>query len=455
MRQDYESDIMGIVKRWTPAILAGILAVIFLFTFTSLVEWNSDEDWQVCQFVNGSYKTVDTAGFYGQYYGEVWTYPKFLDLYFSAAKDEGIKEDMSIRVTFSDAGVGFTSHHIKLQIMPPEESKRILFHRHFAATGVKGIEHAIQQHLATALKNSGPMMTSSQHQAQRSAEFYQTVRAQLEEGLYGMRVVEQEVIQRQVGKSGDKVHQFSGSDRELQVLTEIATGPDKKSRIIATSPLKEYGFKVIQYSITGTKYDTQTQAQLSARSASYQLAEQAKAKVEAENSKTRLVIASGKSSVAKVQAEANKAMKTATVKAEQDVGVAEQKQAEEVSLQEQELATATQKVLETTQQLKISQIKVEQAAFEAAKTLADAEATRVQLEKGGAVAEVDKFVADMRRKQSVALATAVAKIPSPNTVIIVPNNGGKAGNSGSTTETMMQLLMLRQLGNPPESVTKK
>lgn len=460
------------VKWWMGGGLAVFITLFAVIIFANVFEWNADEDWQVCQYVDGSYRIVDTSGFYPQLFGQVWTYPKYLDIYFSSSKDKGEESkskseedkseeerrregDGSIRVTFSDAGVGFTSHHMKLQVLPINEKQRILFHRHFAETGVEGMEHAIGQHLSTVLKNTGPMMTSSQHQAQRSAEFYQTVRSQLEDGLYGMEVVEQEVVQRPLPKSTDKVHQFSGTEHEIQVSTKIVFDKEGKAVLLAASPLKTYGHQVVQYSITGTKYDKQTRAQLSARSESYQLAEQAKAKVEAENQKTRLVIASGKSAVASVQAAANKEMKKLTVKAEQEVGVAKEQQKEQVSLQEQDLATVDQKVLETEQELEISATKVKQASFEAQKTLAMAEATRAQIEKGGAVAEIDQFVADQRRQQTAVLTKGIAKIPSPKTVVILPPGEAGAKTTGGITDAMIQLYMLRQMSSTSDSSAKK
>lgn len=433
-----------------PYFLAGFLALFFVFNLASLLEWNADEDWQICQYPNGSYRVVDQAGVYVQFYGEVWTYPKFLDLYFSAAKDEGSKDDSSIRVTFSDSGTGFTSHHIKLSILPAEESKRLELHRHFASTGVNGMRHMIEQHLSTAVKNSGPLMSASEYHAQKRAEFYQVVRDQLEQGLFGMEVVEQEVVMQTPEKGS---HQFSGNDVETVYKTRITLDAEKQPVQIVTSPLREYGLFVQQYSITNTSYDQQTTTQLDARRESYQLAEQSKAAVMKERQKVYSVIEAGKGEVAKVESVANQEMKEATVNATREVEVAEQTQQEEVAVAEQALATVKQKLLETEQLLTISAIALDTAKFEGKEMISQAEATRAKLEKGGAVSEVDQLRAEMRKKRMAFLAS-LANVPSPKTVIISGSKGGNNGVAGTgTTEALLQLFLLKQMNQTPTAQT--
>ena len=438
------------IREKYPIFLASFLVLFFVLNLASLLEWNADEDWQVCQFPNGSYKVVDQAGVYVQLYGEVWTYPKFLDLYFSAAKDEGGHEDTSIRVTFSDSGTGFTSHHIKLSILPAEENKRLELHRHFAATGVNGMRHMIEQHLSTAVKNSGPLMSASEYHAQKRAEFYQVVRDQLEQGLFGMEVVEQEVVMQTPEKGA---HLFSGSDVETISKTRIALDKEKQAVLMATSPLKEYGLFVQQYSITNTSYDPQTTTQLDARRESYQLAEQSKAVVTKERQKVFSVIEAGKGEVAKVESEANQKMKEATVNATREVEVADQTQQEEVAVAEQMLATTQQKLLETKELLNISVIALKTAEFEGKEMISQARATRAKIEKGGAVAEVDQLRAEMHKKRMGLFAT-LANVPSPDTVIISGSKGGGNGVAGTgTTEALLQLFLLKQMNQTPTPQT--
>lgn len=426
--------------------LALVVALGFLFSAGSLFEWNNDEDWQVCQYPDGSIRVVDKGGLYLQLYGEVWTWPRYLDLYFSEHKDEGNKEDTSIEVTFSDAGTANTSHHIRLNL-PVEEDKRLELHRHFATGGVKALENMVRHHLATCLKNTGPLMSVSEYHAQRQAEFYQTVREQLEKHLYKFEQAEQEVV-RQVVDTKSTLHQFSGSDRERVFVTRIALGPDKEPIEVAPSPLVEYNLGITQYSQTKSTYDPDTQRQIDARREAYQLAEQAKASVNKENQETGKVIEAGKAEVAKVEAEMKQKQKQSTVEAEKEVEVAREKLKQTVAESEQKLATAQQKQLESQQLMENSKIELAKANFEAQKMVADAEAARAKMERGGATPEILKLRAEMAKQRSIAWAEGIAKIPSPKTVLIVPpsSHDGKGGPSGSLQDQLMQVIMVKLAG---------
>lgn len=315
------------------------------------------------------------------------------------------------------------------------------FHRHFAETGIEGVNHMVEQHLTTCVKNSGPLMSASEYHAQRRAEYYQLVREQLEQGLYRMEVVEQDVEMEVPDRS---MHQFSQSDTETVYQTRVALDAEKQPIQVFPSPIVEYGFEVKQYSITNTTYDEQTQTQLDARRESYQLAEQAKAGVVKEKQKVFSVVEAGKAAVALVESNENQKLKHATVTATQGVEVEQQVQEEEVAVAGQLLTTAEQKLLETEQLLALSAIKLESAEFEAREMISQAEATRAKLEKGGAVAEIDELRAEMRKKRMTALAN-LAKLPSPKTVIISGSQNGNAGQGVATTDALMQLFLLQQV----------
>lgn len=157
------------------AVLSAILALFILTFVGSMYEWNSDKNLQVCEYPGGDIRAITKSGIYYQGFGDVYTYPRNIDIYLSAKPDEGTSEDTSIEVTFSDAGKASTSHVLKLTL-PTSEDALIKMHRHFGKVGVPGIKHSVAQHLMTCLKISGPMMSASEFQMQRQAEFYKTVR---------------------------------------------------------------------------------------------------------------------------------------------------------------------------------------------------------------------------------------------------------------------------------------
>jgi len=424
------------LRRNYPWILAGMVGISFLLCLPKLLEWTNEEEYQVLEYPNGTIRVLDTPGFHLQLFGEVFSYPRYVDAHFSEEGDESVQNDATIRVTFNDGGWGYTSHHLKYQ-MPIIESQRIKLHQHFGAGGVDAVTEAVGHHLRNCLKNSGPLMSGSEHQAQRTAEFYQVVSSQLVHGLYVMERVEKKIDR--------KIDRILSSEPETQYYTRIRRDKDEKPIIAAPSPLTEFGIGVGHYNQTKTEYDDDTLAQINAKRESYQLAEQAKAATLNEQQKLLEVIEKGKLAVASVQAEENKTKKEVLVKANQEQDVARIAQKETVTIAEQAVAVAGEQKKMALTKLDISVIKIEQAKAEADKLLAESHATKAKLEQGGALSERDQVMAEMRKQRSAAIAEAISQIHSPKIAILGGGNGKSEGSAASTTETLMNLIMLRQL----------
>lgn len=435
------------IRKWYPWGSAGFALLILLCSIPKLVQWNNEEHYQIIEFPNGEITVIDTTGFHAQWFGEVFTYPRYVDTYFSKMEDKGSKEDTSIRVTFNDGGWGNTSNHLKFQ-MPVTEQERIELHRHFGEKEVKDVTDAIGHHLVNCLKNSGPLMSGSEHQSQRKSEFYQAVFDQLRQGLFVMERVEQKVAAR----GGEKLN--SGDESETQFVTRIKRDTDGKPVIAASSPLSVYGITVIQYNQTGTVYDDDTVAQISAKRNSYQLAEEAKAGVQKEYQKLLEVVEKGRLAVAEVEAQENKLKKGIQVKAQQEQDVARILQKETVTKAEQAVGVAGENLKQAKTKLEISAIKVDQAKAEAEKLIAEAGAMQAKLNQGGALSERDKQLAEFKQKRDAAIAQAISQIPSPKTVILGGGNGKEGGEAAATTSTLMNLIMLQQLEKPSKTVQK-
>ncbi len=425
--------------------IVSFFAVLFLAIFAGNIwEYNYDENLQVCQYPWGTVRFVNTNGLYMQLFGEVSTYPRNIDLFFSAKTDEGTKEDTSIEVVFSDAGKGFTNHVLKVTL-PVDEDNFMKLHSDFGLVGVEGIKHAIGQHLTTCVKNTGPMMTASEYQMQDLALFNSTVEDQLKNGLYEFETVEQLIVRKVDPAEAKKLHRFSGDEEDRVYRTRVKRNPDtKKPIIVVPSPLNEYGITVAQYSQTPAEFDPETRKQIDARRNAYQLAEQAKASVQKFIQETTSAVEAGKSAVAKVEAEMRKEMKQKTVAAEQKVAVAKESQKQAVNQAKQELATAEQKLQEAKQLLKNSEIEVEVATATAVKMVADANAQRAKLEQGGALAPIAQLRAEQNAARQTALVSGATQMPAPTTVIFVPST--KGGNGGGANDALFQMWLMRQSG---------
>jgi hypothetical protein len=427
-----------------PFIAATLGILIIVSCVPLLVQWNNEEHYQIVEFPSGDISVIDTTGFHIQAFGQVFTYPRYVDTYLSKTGDESAKKgsrnaDTSVRVTFNDGGWGFMSNHLKFQ-MPVTAEKRIALHRHFGEGGEEAIREAIGHHLINCLKNSGPLMSGSEHQSQRKAEFYQVVSDQLSKGLYSMERVKQKV------ERSDRTDGF-GEDQDVQYITRIKRGSDGQPILAAASPLTEYGITVVQYNQTDTVYDPDTESQINAKRNSYQLAEEAKAGVEKEHQKLQEVVEKGRLAVANVEAEQQKTKKGILVSAQKDLDVKEINQQEEITIAEQAVAVAGEHLKQVTIELETSKIAIKIAEADAKALISLSEATRAKLDQGGAFSEREKLMAEMRMHRNMAIAKSIAEIPSPKTVILGENKSGsgQSGTASSTSETLMNLIMLQQL----------
>lgn len=430
-----------IIDRWLPYIAATLGVVVCAMCAPLIVQWNNEEHYQIVEFPDGDITVVDTTGFHVQAFGQVFTYPRYVDAYLSKSADvrssSSRKVDTSVRVTFNDGGWGFMSNHLKFQ-MPVTREKRIALHRHFGADGEPAIREAIGHHLINCLKNTGPLMSGSEHQSQRKAEFYQVVSDQLSKGLYSMERVKQKI------ERGEK-NEGVGDDQDVQYVTRIKRDTSGQPILSAPSPLSEYGITVVQYNQTDTVYDPDTESQINAKRNSYQLAEEAKAGVEKEHQKLQEVVEKGRLAVANVEAEQQKTKKGILVSAQKDLDVKRINQREQVTIAEQAVAIAGEHLKQVTTELETSKIAVKIAEAEARSLISMSEATRAKLDQGGALSEREKMLAEMRMQRNLAIAKSISEIPSPKTVILSEKKSGSTDSSSSTTETLMNLIMLQQL----------
>lgn len=425
-----------------PYVAATLGILTLALSVPLIMQWNNEEHYQIIEFPNGDISVIDTTGFHMQAFGEVFTYPRYVDAYLSKVgaesdRGESRNKDSSVRVTFNDGGWGFMSNHLKFQ-MPVTREKRIALHRHFGEGGEKAIREAIGHHLINCLKNTGPLMSGSEHQSQRKAEFYQVVSEQLSKGLYSMERVKQRL------ERSEKTEGF-GEDQDVQYITRIKRLADGQPVISAPSPLTEYGITVVQYNQTDTIYDPDTVTQINAKRNSYQLAEEAKAGVEKEHQKLQEVIEKGRLAVANVEAEQQKIKKGILVNAQKDLDVKGINQQEQITIAEQAVGVAGENLKQVTTELETSKIAIKIAEAESRALISLSEATRAKLDQGGGLSERDKMMAEMRMQRNSAIAKSIAEIPSPKTVILSDNKSGQGGTTNSTTDTLMNLIMLQQL----------
>jgi hypothetical protein len=414
------------------AALSATLLVLFviLIFMLGLVGHNNDQNWQVVQTVSGDVKIVDEPGYYWKGFSSVWTYPRTLDAFYSAHPKEGSKEDESIRVTFNDAGTANISSYVRVQLPTSKEQRRSL-HRDFQGNP-ENIRDAIRAHLVNCLKASGPVMSASENQASRKAEFNQIVEEQLVSGLFKMRRTEIEL--------NDLTELDGTKEKKAHVqATEIVTDKDGKPIVCQATPLEHYGVVILQFSITETEYDQQTLAQFSAKKESYLAAERAKAQRQEEVQQRLMIEEKGHRQVAEIQADENQKKERATIAATQAAEVAEIAKRQAVTVAQQAVEVAGQQKQEAEMRKQIAAIRAETAELEKKATIAAAEARQKELELGGGLSQKDERLALIKRDRDIGVATAMANIHVPNVMI-------QGAGDASPTANLINMALLKSVG---------
>jgi len=440
------------VKLAAASIVTFLALILVGIMWGGLVGHNNMQDYQVYQSVAGNVAVIDGSGYYPKWFATVWTVPRSLQCYYSASHKEGGPQDDSIRVTFNDGGTAQISSFVKIQL-PTDTEHRMLLHQDFASNQAS-ISDAVRSHLTNCVKSTGPMMSASENQASRKAEFNQVVEEQLSKGLFEMRRTEVELndaVQMEaagVGSDGKPIMR----ERKAKVLaTEIVRDKNGKPIIVQESPLNRYGIKVIQFSVTETEYDPQTLKQFAAKKESYLAAEQAKAQRQEEQQQRLMIIERGLRQVAETEAAANLEKKKATVAAQQEQEVAVIRKAEAVTKAQQKVEVALQDKQEAETLKSIAQIKAERAELDKKAVISAAEAKAKEIEIAGGLSEKDRILATIKADRDAKVAAALSGVKTPSIVIV----GGENGKGAGMTETLMNLMLLKSTGVLPDTSNPK
>ena len=410
--------------------LAGVGAVILggILIFGGAIGHNDDQDWQVLQYPNGTVRIIDQPGWYGKWFGTVWTYPRNWQFEFTKEITEESPTEESTRVTFNDGGTADMDAMISF-VSPPTIDEKREFHRRFGGNH-DAIKNSIWGHLSNVLKASGPLMSASENQAARKSEFNEVAYKQMNEGLYEMRRIERTLDQ--VDEKGNPIRVLA---------TEIVLDKDGKPVVSQVSPLKRLGIHVTQFSITETEYDEQTRKQFAQKKEAFLQAESAKAQREGEVQQRLMIIEKGLREKAETEAKANREKAEAVIKAEKEKQVAETEAAKLLSVAKLDKETAETAALK---QLEVARLERQAAEENARKVIELAKAEKERIALGGALTEEKRILAEIAAKRDVEVAAALAKVAVPSTVIT--GGAGPDGKSGNVNENLMNLTLLKSMG---------
>lgn len=412
-------------KRTISAIIGGVIAfIIIIAILAGGVGKNDAQNWQIIQSVGGKITVRDQAGWYPKWFATVWTFPRYVDKSWNDVEDEGEKTIESIRTTFNDGGTAQVSTYVRYAT-PTSEEERIEFHRQFSGN-VENATIAVKSHQINCIKATGPLMSASENQSARKAEFTQLIEAQLSDGLYQMKRMEREV---EVEKEEEE-----SAVRLKQITTELVCDKDGKPLIAKDSPLDFYGIKILQFSVTGTDYDPDTLQQFATKKRSFLAAEQSKADREKEKQERLNIIEKGLREVAEAQAAANVVKEKAVVEAQQKVEVALQTKLEAETTAEMALSVAT--IAKQEASVKFSKAEIDAKAIT---VLAQAERERIKL--AGALTELEQAKIDAQVQMATEVAAGLAQIQVPS-VMIMGGNG-----TGDGSDLMKNLINLKLMAD--------
>lgn len=420
-------------------ILALSFAILFIIAATIGIagsfDSNNIETWQIVQSPNGSTRIQDEPGYYATFFANVYTWPR-------ARQMEWGKNEQTIKVTFNDGGRADLTGSVRYE-MPRDPAQRIELHKKFNGNPLN-VDKAIISHLINCIKVTGPVMSSSENQSARKAEFNYLVHEQLQKGLFESKKIEQ-ILKDQTDETGKPITVFA---------TEIVKGKDGQPIVQQVSPLVQYGIEILQFSIEETNYDQTTLDQFDAKKAAFLAAERSKAEREQEVQQRLMIVEKGLREKAEVEAIANKEAAKLIIEAERAVKVATQEKeqativaAREVAIaaeqakQQQEIAKKNLIEYQMKQEIAIKELEISKLQAEGIKITALAEADRLKM--AGALSEEKRVLAEIQRDRDIQVAKELARIATPSIVF----NGGKEG--ANVQESLMNLWMLRAMNIIP------
>ena len=427
------------------SIIAGIVALIVIIAiFAGGVGKNDAQNWQIVQTVGGKITVRDRAGWYPKWFATVWTYPRYVDKTWNDILDEGEKAKEATRTTFNDGGTAQISTYVRY-MTPVTDEQRIEFHRQFAGN-IANATVSVKSHQINCVKATGPLMSASENQSARKAEFTQLIWNQLTDGLYAMKRVEKEVIVEEdpiimgaiTGTVVPSVIKTPKPKVEFKITTELVLDSKGIPTIAKSSPLVSYGIKVLQFSVTGIEYDPDTLKQFATKKLAYLAAEQSKADREMEKQERLNVIEKGLREVATAQATGNVAKETAVVAAQLKAEVAEQAKTEALTI-----ASMAKEV--SAIEMAQAQIKLDTARLDAEAVIVLAKAEQEKINLAGALTELEQAMIDAQVQMADAVSSNLAKVNVPM-ITMGGSGGGANGTAGGLDMNLVNLKMMVDSG---------
>jgi len=391
-------------------VLVFICIIVLISLGNKLVETVEKGTFQVKQAaVTGNMTVKFDPGMWGQWFGDIETWPQSQTFFFTADDDEGEKRDQSMEVRFNDGSLAKISGTCRI-LMPASQSQVLdLVVRQNFKTYNDIEQRLFLPIIRNVLRNTANLMSARESYAEKRNDFINWSREQIQSGIYETK---DEVTKRVDLVTGDTL------DTTVKVVKRDPAGLP----IHQPNPLEGTGILVTNFEIKVFNYSKRVQEQI------------------AEQQNAIMAIATAKAQSARAEQERIKK------EAEGKMNVTE--------AQYQEEEKKIRAVVEAEKRLEVAVLDRKAAKEEKQKLilLGEGEATRRRLVLAADGALAPKLAAWVEVQKTWATAFTNRKVPA---YYVAGGNGGGGGGQGVGLSTdfqsaqfanFMNLLMAKNIG---------
>ena len=412
------------VARYTSLIFIGIAIIVIAFIGYGGIGYNSSQNFQVIQSVNGDMSVNGLGGYYLRFFPSIWEYPKVNTVYFSNNKAESNDND-GIQVYFKNKGTGYISAQVIYRLYNDE--KTILAMHEYARGDLDKIDDIILARMKEIIKVIASNMSSSEA-IEKSADMTKAISDQI-------------VNDKNLMEKGIKIEQFAFTEITFDKIT------NDQFAMQQTIELDKKNAEANMVKLETEKKETEAKyAKEIAEEKGKAEKEMMKQVTDAERQKKLAEIeAQQKVEVEKLAAEEAKVKQQKMI----DVAELEKKEAEVKAEREKEVAR-----IKAEQLKEVAKINKEAAELDAQRIVALAQAKQTEIQLSGAITEFQKVTLEVNKDIQIGKAKAIAegfsKITLPKFMII--GNGTSDGKADPLTNYLNIATIEKAMGLGENSI---
>lgn len=418
------------VARYTSLIFIGIAIIVIAFIGYGGIGYNSSQNFQVIQSVNGDMSVNGLGGYYLRFFPSIWEYPKVNTVYFSNNKAESNDND-GIQVYFKNKGTGYISAQVIYRLYNDE--KTILAMHEYARGDLDKIDDIILARMKEIIKVIASNMSSSEA-IEKSADMTKAISDQI-------------VNDKNLMEKGIKIEQFAFTEITFDKITNDQFAMQQKIEL----DKKNAEANMVKLETEKKEAEAKYAKEIAEEKGKAEK-EMMKQVTDAERQKKLAEIeAQQKVEVEKLAAEEAKVKQQKMI----DVAELEKKEAEVKAEREKEVAR-----IKAEQLKEVAKINKEAAELDVQRIVALAQAKQTEIQLSGAITEFQKVILEVNKDIQIGKAKAIAegfsKITLPKFMII--GNGTSDGKTDTLTNYLNIATIEKAMGlgeNPINISTTK